>query len=162
MVVLKQYSNIRNFLQRYTLLQIGPLHIRLHHIKDKDRSTLLHTHPFHYLSIILYGGYTEWYLKNFDLTKVKHNRFHFIFRKASTYHRIHSVKPNTLTLFIAWGRYKWHAVNLVEDKESDGMHRRVINGTNLWAKRYEGIWFIGNKSREVAEAETRHSIYQIL
>lgn len=47
------------FLERYTILKIGLLHIRIHYIKDIDRSVFYHNHLFHYISIILKGGYSD-------------------------------------------------------------------------------------------------------
>ena len=55
MILFKPYSNIKDFLHRFTLLKIGSLHthsvrpafagIRLHKITDKYQTTLYHNHP---------------------------------------------------------------------------------------------------------------------
>lgn len=104
MIIFKPYSNIKNFLHRYTLLKIGSLHIRLHKVTDKDRTTLFHNHPFNYISIILKGGYTETYIVN-GIEKMSTSSFlSVIKRKHSCYHRIDDIKSETITLFIAYGR----------------------------------------------------------
>lgn len=64
MILFKPYSNIKDFLLRFTLIKIGGLHIRLHKIIDKDKTALYHNHPFNYISIILKGGYNETILIN--------------------------------------------------------------------------------------------------
>lgn len=46
------------YLTRYTLLRLPFLRIRIHHIWTSD-DWCLHDHPWHFMSIILKGGYTE-------------------------------------------------------------------------------------------------------
>jgi len=160
MIFFKPYSNIKDFLQRYTLLKISTLHIRLHKITDKDRSTLFHNHPFNYISIILKGGYSEIYLSNGIEKKCSHTFLSVIKRSNDVYHRIDEIKGDTITFFIAYGKYKWNAVN-TQVTNDYGIFERVINGKKIWSKKENGIWFIGNANKEIAENETRHSIHQI-
>ncbi len=81
MIIFKPYSSIKDFLQRFTLLKIGTLHIRLHKIMDKDRTTLFHNHPFNYISIILKNGYTETYIEKGLTKSISHNFLSIIKRK---------------------------------------------------------------------------------
>lgn len=154
----QSYRNIQNFLSRFTLLQLGKLHIRIHTILDKDQSTLFHNHPFNYISIILKGGYSERLLngdiKNYSVGSI-------IYHKHSDFHRIESIKGKTITLFIAFGKYTWQAINTSKTHPKDGIYRRIINNRQLWAKMQNGIWFIGNDCYSKAAKETRHSIHQI-
>src|SRR6478735_5627631 len=147
MILFKKYSSIQNFLYRFTILHLGKLHIRIHTITDKDQTTLLHNHPFHYISFILKGGYTETYLCNKSnlIKTLQHKRFSLIFRNSNIYHRIESIKSKTFTLFIAYGNYKWNAINLNTSNIDDGIYERKINGNILYCKKENGIWFIGNK-----------------
>lgn len=157
----KPYSSIKDFLRRFTILKIGNLHIRLHKIVDMDQSTLFHNHPFNYISIILKGGYSETYIKDDTEIKRTHGFLSVIKRSHNVYHRIDSIKGKTITLFIAYGKYNWNAYNTEKIIEY-GLYEREINGRKVWSKKENGIWFIGNENRTVAENETRHSIHQII
>ena len=161
MTLFKPYSNVKDFLQRFTLLKIGKLHIRLHRIVGQDTTTLFHNHPFDYISIILSGGYTELVMKE-DETKCHHHSFLSVIRRSHlTFHRIESCKKNTLSLFLTYGDYGWNAINISGNMENDGIFERQINGNTVWSKKQNGIWFIGNKNKNIALNETRHSIHQI-
>ena len=166
MKIFKPYTNIKDFLHRFTIVKIGALHIRLHKIMDKDNSSLFHNHPFHYISIILSGGYTETYIDpktNEHIIKT-HNAGSIIFRKNSIFHKIDELKNNkrAITLFIAYGNFGWKAFNTEHNISDDGIFQRTIKGKEVWSKKEDGIWFIGNKNKEIAQKETRHSIHQIL
>lgn len=158
----KPYINIKDFLYRFTIIQIGNFHIRIHKIVDKDRSTLLHCHPFNYLSIILKGGYNESVLCNQTkkLNVVKHGFLSLIHRTHNVFHRIDKLDGNTYTLFIAYGKYYWKAINMESDSSDDGIYERIINDKRVWSKKEAGIWYIGNVDKPKSELETRHSIHQ--
>ena len=162
MIIFKPYSNIREFLYRFTLLKIGKLHIRLHRILDKDQSTLFHNHPFHYISIILKGGYSETYIKDGKECKAKHGFLSFIFRNNNVFHKIDEISGPTTTLFIAYGDYGWKAFNTDPNPPEDGIFQRFINDKFIWSKRENGIWYIGSTDKNKAIIETRHSIHQHL
>ncbi len=161
MILFKKYSNIKGFLKRYTILKIGKLHIRLHTIIDKDRSSLYHNHPFNYLSIILKGGYSETLIENNEEKIHKHKFLSIIKRKHTVYHRIDELNGETITLFITFGNYGWKAFNTKDEKENDGVFLRFINDKEKWAKKENGIWFIGHDDINKAKTETRHSIHQV-
>lgn len=155
------YSNIENFLHRFTILKIGKLHIRLHKIKSADKTTLFHNHPFHYISVILKGGYTEKILFSNTIKEKTHNVGKVIFRKNDVFHRIEKLKKETITLFITWGKYEWKALNASLSKNPDGVFQRKVKNKILWCKRINDVWFIGNTDKDVASLETRHSIHQV-
>ena len=159
MIFFKKYSSIKNFLLRYTILKIGNLHIRIHKIIDCDRTTLYHNHPFNYFSFILKGGYCEKYFKNSEIITKNHKRFSLIFRKSSVYHRIESINGPTITLFFAYGRKSWSTMNTISTNDY-GIYKRTINNKEVWAKKENGVWFIGNVDKNIAIGETRHSIHQ--
>jgi len=159
MILFKPYSSINGFLKRFTILKIGKLHIRLHRITDKDKTTLYHNHPFKYISIILKGGYSEKYLVNGIEKIAKHGFLSIIIRDNTVFHRIESIDSETTTLFIAYGNYGWHAIN-TETSDGDGLYKRTINGISKWSKKENGIWFIGHTCRNKANEEIRHSIHQ--
>ena len=160
-VFLRPYVNIRGFLKRYTLFKIGSLHIRIHTILDKDKTTLYHNHPFNYISIVIKGGYVEKYIKNNEIIIKNNKLFTIIKRDSRIYHRIEEIKKPTITLFIAYGKYDWSAINTVENTFTDGVFEREINNKILWSKRENGIWFIGNVNKDEAFNETRHSVHQV-
>ena len=97
--------------------------------------------------------------KTKEVSIIKHNRFSIIKRKKEVYHRIERNKE-TITLFIAIGKYKWNAINPNYDTSNDGIFMRIINGKEVWSKKENGIWFIGNKNKEISKLETKHSINQ--
>ena len=152
-----RHFDVHVFLLRFTLFKIGKLHVRLHKIVDKDQTTLFHNHPFRYISVILKGGYTEHVLNSGFQT---HGVGSIIFRSNETYHRIESIQGETVTLFIAWGEYGWSALNPQPTTVGDGLLYRKIQDEWKWAKRENGIWFIGNRDKELARNEIRHSIHQ--
>lgn len=160
---LQPYVHIRNFLYRFTILQIGSLHIRIHKIVDKDRSTLLHTHPFNYISVILKGGYVESVLNSeTKLVEVFSRGWLNIIKHDNTvYHRIDSLKGNTYTLFIAYGKFQWKIININASSIDNGLYERMISNKRVWCRKENGVWFIGNTDKEIAGNETRFSIHQV-
>ena len=66
-----------------------------------------------------------------------------------------------MTLFIAYGKYKWNAINTIDDHSDDGLYLRIINNKEVWSKRENGIWFIGNVDKSIVVSEERHSIHQV-
>lgn len=162
MVILKPYKSISNYLHRFTLIKVGKLHIRLHRILSKDMTTLYHNHPFNYISIILFGGYKEKVLTNNKEQTLSHKFLSIIKRDNTTYHRIEQVKKNTITLFITYkNNNKWNAINTITNHKDNGIHKRKINNKEVYSKKENGIWFIGNKDYNIAKKEIRHSIHQI-
>jgi hypothetical protein len=129
---------------------------------DKDRTTLFHNHPFNYISIILKNGYTETYIEKGLTKSISHNFLSIIKRKNTVYHRIDDIKGETLTLFIAWGKYDWKAFNIKNEEDSNGIYQRFVKNKLVWCKKENGIWFIGHLNKTDALLETRHSIHQCL
>jgi hypothetical protein len=154
------YTNIVGFLKRFTLLQVGSLHIRIHSILGNDVTNFMHNHPFNYISVVLSGAYEEHYIDN-NIIKIKHRAAPaIIVASHSRFHRIHKVEGKCKTLFIAYGKYKWRAMNMSVPNHPDGMYVRVMNNERLHCKRINDIWYIGNSNRRIAMLETRHSIHQ--
>lgn len=129
---------------------------------DKDQSTLYHNHPFHYVSVILKGGYTEKILQNDKPITKQHSFLSIIARSNKVFHRIEDLINPTYTLFITYGNYGWQAHQAEPYlKKDDGIYRRTIRGRIVWSNKINGIWFIGNSNKQIAASETRHSIHQI-
>ena len=55
-----------------------------------------------------------------------------------------------------------NGMRTIDDHSDDGLYLRVINDKEVWSKRDNGIWFIGNTDKSIALAETRHSIHQMI
>lgn len=158
MVFFRKYTDIKGFLKRWTVMKIGKLHIRIHDITGADTTTLLHTHPFWYISVILCGGYTEIMERGGVLVSITHNAPCVIFRSSKTYHRIDETWGRCKTLFIAFGNYGWNAKNMVDRHEP--LLLLYSPDSAMWSKRDGGIWFISNRDYDMAKNETRHSIHQ--
>ncbi len=159
MILFKPYRSIKGFLERFTVLKIGKLHIRIHRIVSEDKTDFYHSHPFHYLSIVLRG----WYVERFsDESFCMNRRFSCMLRSAGVYHRIHQVGPNTITLIFTWEiNKKWDLKPTGWiTKLPDGIYNRVINDRMVFCKMKGGKWYIGNKSLYTATYEQRLSIYQ--
>lgn len=160
---LRKYRSINGFLERFTLLKLGKLHIRFHLIKTADESTFYHNHPFNYISVILKGGYRETYLTpEAQPIEVTHKRFDVIKRKGGVYHRIEEIFGPTTTLFITYGKKPWNILNTNPAKHPDGIFLRKVNDKYVWAKRRQDVWFIGNTDKKIAENEIRYSINQVV
>ena len=163
MVFFKRYSNIKNFLERFTIFKIGNIHLRLHKLTSKDETTLYHNHPFYYLSVILKGGYDE-IIYNPETGKEtikKHKRFSIILRSKNTYHRISEINGNTTTLFLTMGRFSWKAINFGKPAFDNGIYKRIVNDKEKWCKYINGIWYVGNECMCKAINEQRLSIHQV-
>ena len=163
MEILKRYSSIPKYLERFTILKVFNFHIRIHKILSEDKTPYYHNHPFNFMSIIIGGGYTEEVLQDDTVITKIHNRFHYIFRHKSTYHKIKSIKPNTKTLFFAIGNSKkWHlkSIDPVLNRPENGIYKRIINAKKVYSKCEDGMYYIGSDSIDTAVKETRISIYQ--
>jgi hypothetical protein len=160
MTIFKKYSDIKNFLYRFTIIKIWKIHIRIHKIVSEDKTTLYHNHPFHYISFILKGGYEEFILKNGEKKLAKHKIGSIIIRDSNTFHRIEKIYGNTYTLFCAFGDYGWKAINTSKAND-DGLYQRAVNNKMVWSKKENGIFFRGHEDIETARTEREHSIHQI-
>lgn len=162
MKILSPYKSLNGYLHRFTLLKVGRLHIRVHSILVPDGTPFLHTHPFHYASLILSGGYTE-KLRSKSLT---HKMGSLILRSANTPHQITHVEPNTRTLFVTWetASKKW---SLEEggtgigdwDALESGVYTRELYGEVRFCK-FDRFWFKAANSIEDALVQTEPSIDQ--
>lgn len=103
------------YLRRLYAVRTPWFGVMLHWIvrEDWDRDAL-HNHPWRFFRFILRGGYTEQVAYAFDKTTLtsienhSHRRFSAGLYPKNAYHRISSVKPNTLTLVINGPkRYSW-------------------------------------------------------
>lgn len=159
----KEYTSIPKYLERFTILKFFNLHIRIHKLLSEDKTVFYHNHPFHFLSIVISGGYTEEYLKDDKVITKYHKKWAFIFRNKNRYHSIKSVEPNTKTLFFAIGNYKkWHLKSITPNvnRPKDGIYRRVIKGNKVYSKCYNGMFYIGSRDSDMARKESRLSIFQ--
>lgn len=161
---MKAYKHLLGYLERYTLLNFKRLHVRFHRIKRPDVTPFLHTHPFHYLSIVLRGGYTE----SQTGKTIRHRRLSFILRRAQTAHRIVSVEPGTLTLFFAWKTQtaQWELQEAPSQHVTPdwvdypkGVYSRQLYGRKVYSK-FDRYWHRCADTCSAAEAETRASIDQ--
>lgn len=158
------YKHLKGYLERYTVLRIWRLHIRLHRIKRPDITPFLHTHPFHYISFILWGGYTEVTNSRVHIR----SRWSMSCRHASTPHRIVSVDPNTVTFFITWStaanvwkfvKTDWKFITDDWVEYEHGIYRRVLYGETVYSK-FNEYWYKAATSIDEAHHSTLASIDQ--
>lgn len=161
MTMFKAYTSIKGYLERFTIFKVSNVHLRLHTIKRNDATTLFHNHPFKYVSIVYRGGYTEQYI---DQTGKVQQRTRLapciIYSNQHRQHRIEKLHGETKTLFLALGKYTWYAQNTVDHSALDGVFMEQVGDIVCWSKRKNGIWYIRRATKELAEQETRHSIFQ--
>lgn len=158
------YKHLRGYLERYTLLNFMRVHIRFHRIKRPDITPFLHTHPFDYLSIVLWGGYTEC-LEDGELS---HRPLSIIARSRRTAHRIIAVRPGTLTLFFTWKSEdkSWMFKECPKEHKAPdwidypkGVYARTLYGRPAYSK-FDKYWHRAAQSIEAARTEQRPSIDQ--
>lgn len=159
------YKHLRGYLERYTIIKFWRVHVRFHRIKRPDITPFLHSHPFHYLSIVLWGGYSEC-LDNGKV--IKHSMFSVIPRSARVAHRILTVEKGTLTLFftVKTRDYSWR----LEDDKSDhpapewidypkGIYLRELYGRKVYSK-FDRYWHKAANCIDLANTEMQPSIDQ--
>lgn len=140
----KKYTSIENYLERFTILKIGKLHIRIHNILSSDKTPFFHNHPFGYISFILKGGYIEERLVNNKIVEKKYSRYSIIVRNKNMYHRIKTLEIPTKTLFIAYGRSLWKLKTLEsKNRLEDGIYTRTIKNEKIYCKVKDGMFYIG-------------------
>lgn len=160
MRLLQSYKSLNGYLERFTLLECGGFHSRIHRILSPDRTPFLHNHPFHFVSVILWGGYLE----KTELGLVNHSVGSIIYRSPNEFHRIMEVKPNTVTLFTTWGTGEW---SLKPDDQipidwvnhEPGIYIRNLYGRDRYCK-FDVFWHRAHDSPQAAEVETKPSIDQ--
>lgn len=166
MILFKKYTNLPNFMDRFTIMKLGRLHIRKHVIMSEDKSSFLHNHPFSYISIILKGGYTEQLLIGEELKETYHGPGSVLFRSHKQFHRIKSINGRVTTIIFTWVKNKpWEliphdSIEYQGEKREDGIYTRTIKGEEKYYKSKNNMWYVGNKDKSIAENETRLSIHQ--
>lgn len=157
MKLFQKYKSLRDYLDRFTLVQIGRLHIRIHTIWKDDGTDLYHSHPFSYCTIILKGGYD-------DVTPNKTTTLRagsFAFRSSTTKHRIENVIPGTRTLFCTWSRSdnKWEVESTTGTDVVPGIYVRELYGRLRYSK-FDQYWHRACDDVSSARNESRPSIDQ--
>lgn len=164
---LTPYIHLPGYLHRWCIVNIGRLRVRLHAILTPDNTPMLHTHPFHYISIVLSGGYTDQVLKNDHIQDHTHRMGSVIMRLSTTPHRIKSVLPNTRTLFFAWYLdANAHSWTLLRHQQlptpqsyfdaADGIYQHGQG----FRKRKNGVWYVCCETSTDALLTSRISIHQ--
>jgi len=164
---MKPYASIKNYLERFSIIDLGKFKIRWHKILSADGTPYLHSHPFCFISIILKGSYVEQLLIDEKLIEKKHTFGSIIFRKSDQFHRIKSAN-DCRTLFFAfynkqcWNLKNHHCINNENFKTPsvNGIYIRIINQEKRFCK-FDKYWFIGSDDIDKAIKETRLSIYQV-
>ncbi|WP_396190654.1 hypothetical protein [Flavobacterium sp.] len=139
--------------------------LRLHNILDIDRTPYLHTHPFDYVSIVLFGGYDEQVLQeDGSIITIEHKIGSVIKRKGDIPHRISAIRKNCFTLFLAkdtgfnWNLIRHHNIEMPIGyiNAKDGIYHK----DGSFTKRFNQMWYVKCKTREEAIASTKLSIHQ--
>lgn len=79
----------------------------------------MHTHPWDYFTLILWGGYKKTLIKN--ETEVTKQRLpgYFSFRKHDSYHRIQPIRSTAITLFYRSKNKTKNTKFLIDGKETN-------------------------------------------
>ena len=158
------------YIHRFSMLIIGPLHIRVHVLLITDGTPYIHRHPFSYISIILKGGYIEQILtKSNQIEERRHKVGSVIIRRSTTYHRIKEVKGTTKTLFVARTHSDWdlkpHSdIGVPRDFKQPsvcGVYTRYVSDREDYSL-FDGVCREGRKSKEDAQKQTKPSIHQAI
>lgn len=100
--------NEEAYLERYHVLKLGRLEIRLHRFVSGDGERHLHDHPFAAACLILAGGYVEERTTSLgQVVQLAYRAGDWNFIRSNrgldgTVHRIARTDPNTWTLNITW------------------------------------------------------------
>lgn len=171
-MLLTIYGHLPGYLHRWRICGLGRVMVRLHRILDIDRTPFLHSHPFHYISLVLRGGYDERVLgQDGALKLVKRKAGSIVFRRAGQLHRIDAVQGQCTTLFFTWSlpggtmTQNWTLQRHAEVAAPVG-YRDAPDGVYAvpdgFRKRFEGFWYALRASALDAQACTRVSIHQHL
>jgi len=99
--------------RRYRLLSTPWFNIYIHNILKSDEDAHPHDHPWHFLSFILWGGYTEeWrpayedrmYRNGFSLYISKRYPATMVYHHAKDFHKITLLKKSAWTLVFTFGK----------------------------------------------------------
>jgi hypothetical protein len=153
---LTPYRSIKGYLERFTIISIGKIHIRFHRILSTDATTYYHSHPFNYLTIPITGSYIERFpCGKMNRVSMSNPTLH----NSDEYHRIERINGVVRTLFITWGNHSKWSLKGSNPNIQEGLHKRTINGKYVYCK-FDKFWYIGNKCPVIANNEARPSIYQ--
>lgn len=117
--------------RRWRLVETKYFRFYVHQIFEFDKDEHLHNHPWNFLSFVLKGGYIE------VLSKGKQKlvpRFRFNFHKAADYHRIVWIQKPTISLFLAFGKYRTWGYETSEGHISADEYRIRKNNKTLPGK----------------------------
>ena len=166
--ILPDHKSLKGYLHRRTILHIGRLHIRLHRILSADNTPFLHSHPFSYLSLILWGGYSEQVEISGESVYTTYGMGSCLLRPSSLHHRLEQVMPGTLTLFITWKRADnaWSLRQAAQPTASipwvnfePGVYLRRLYGKMRFCK-FDTYWHVAGDTEEAAWQSARPSIDQ--
>lgn len=88
---------------------------------ESDEEAHLHSHPWHYLSFVLKGGYIE-ELSEGVFREIK--RFGLNFRRATEYRKLTLVSHPTVSIFFAFGEYRAWGYETPEGHINHSEYRR--------------------------------------
>lgn len=164
---LKPYISLKGYLHRFTLIRIGAFHLRVHRILSEDKTPFLHTHPFCYFSLVMFGGYDELVESKTGELRLNRRRLgSIVFRSRKHAHQIIKVYPGTITLFftIALKGWRWHFVRRGKPHPSwiereKGVYLRVLQDSPRFCK-FDQFWHKSADTLEKAKIEVLPSINQ--
>lgn len=165
-LLLTPYVHLPGYLHRWVIFSFGRLSLRLHRFYSADGTPFLHSHPFHYLSLVVKGGYTEQVLRDGNIVTIEHTAPTVIFRTSRTMHRVLDVKSGCSTLFLSFktnGKWRLARHPSIEIPNQyldypDGLYWFEPG----YRKREDGFWFKLESSPLDALTSTTLSVHQVL
>ncbi len=165
------YAHLRGYLHRWRIVQAGRWMLRVHHILTPDGTPFLHSHPFDYVSLVVWGGYTERVLQaDGSLRSIRRRAGSLAFRSSDSLHRIDRVSPRgCFTLFLTRKSRSagqgWHLQRHPEIA-APGTYWDAPDGLypweGGWRKRAGGAWYALRETPGEARACQRLSLHQAL
>lgn len=133
------HYHLPGYMDRWWLLRLGPLNVRIHHIKRKDLDRHMHDHPWRFArTIILRGGYWEKRKVGDGTLEVLRSEGDTALLRRGQYHAITQVPEGGVwTMFFTWHR--------VDELSEDGDWGFLENGAHVpWRvykrKHPDGPW----------------------
>jgi hypothetical protein len=91
------------YFKRWSIVSTQWGSLYLHEIARSDEDIHMHDHPWDFWSLILIGGYIEYFLAKGKSTKIlKHTSGCILKRKSKDFHRIKLLDPEQSTWTLVW------------------------------------------------------------
>lgn len=96
------------FMIRWIIIRTKWFNIFVHKFLKSDEN-LPHSHPFNFISVLLWGSYVEQVYTGNELIEIKRRAPSIMFRNGFIFHKIILKKSSPITICLTWPAGKnWH------------------------------------------------------